>query len=196
MLICCIGDSLTEGDYGIKNTRCIANVHKENYPYFLAKDLGCETRNFGKCGFRAEDYLAYYQQGNVDVKGADFILVMLGTNGGHSITQDTESNRAYISLLELIRKDAPDAKLVLLTPPHATENPEYSNCGYSEQVQEAVIFVRQTAEKLKLPLIDVAACDKFCEENEAVYQANDGLHFVEAGYRELAAFLAQQIKML
>ena len=37
MKIACIGDSLTEGDYGVSGKVGIANVHKENYPSFLAK---------------------------------------------------------------------------------------------------------------------------------------------------------------
>ncbi len=34
MRICCLGDSLTEGDYGVFGKRGIANVHAENYPFF------------------------------------------------------------------------------------------------------------------------------------------------------------------
>ena len=32
MIICCIGDSLTEGDYGVKGMNCVADVHEKNYP--------------------------------------------------------------------------------------------------------------------------------------------------------------------
>lgn len=196
MIICCIGDSLTEGDYGIKGMRCIANVHPENYPYFLSQELSCQVRNFGKCGFRATDYLSFYQQGNVNLQGADLILVMLGTNGGHSVSEDTEDNRAYLALLEQLKQDAPGAKLVLMTPPHATQNPEMSNCGYSDQAREAAAWVRRAAEKQGLALIDVGRYEAFCAENEYRYQANDGLHFVEEGYRELASFVAGSLKSL
>ena len=41
-------------------------------------------RNFGKCGYRASDALKYYESGNVNVENADFILIMLGANGGFS----------------------------------------------------------------------------------------------------------------
>jgi DNA-binding FrmR family transcriptional regulator/lysophospholipase L1-like esterase len=194
LTICCIGDSLTEGDYGIKGKSGIANVHRENYPFYLAKELGCRTKNFGKCGFKATDYLKFYRDGNVDLAGADVVLVMLGTNGGHRASAVTEENIAYEELIGEIRADAPEAKLILLTPPHATENPEMSNCGYHKQVQEAAGFVRQFAEREKLPLIDVAHYDRFCAETENIYQANDGLHFVDAGYRQLAAFLAERIR--
>ena len=70
MIICCLGDSLTEGDYGIKGKTCIANVHEKNYPYFLAKLVNAEVRNFGKCGFTSSLYLNYYKSGEVNVKDA------------------------------------------------------------------------------------------------------------------------------
>lgn len=72
MVISCIGDSLTEGDYGVFGKRGIANVHKENYPYFLALLTGAEVHNFGKCGFTSTDYRKYYEKGNVDVKGSEY----------------------------------------------------------------------------------------------------------------------------
>ena len=53
-VIICIGDSLTEGDYGIKGKSGIVNVQPKGYPYFLEKMLDCEARNYGKCGFGPE----------------------------------------------------------------------------------------------------------------------------------------------
>ena len=35
--ICCLGDSLTEGDYGIFGKSGIANVKTDNYPCFWRK---------------------------------------------------------------------------------------------------------------------------------------------------------------
>lgn len=47
-LICCIGDSLTEGDYGISGCTGIPNVKTENYPYFLEKEVNCTVINYGR----------------------------------------------------------------------------------------------------------------------------------------------------
>ena len=193
MVICCIGDSLTEGDYGIKNTRGVANVHAENYPYFLAKLTGAEVRNYGKCGWRSSDMLAWYRTGAVKVSDADVILVMLGTNGGQSSTGDSPDNRAYRELIALLRKDAPGARLFLCTPPHVTVDPAMANCGYAPQVAEAVAFVRQVVRETCLPLIDLAADPHFTDATEAVMQPNDGLHFTETGYRTLAQIIYQAI---
>lgn len=186
MVICCIGDSLTEGDYGIKGKTGIANIHPENYPHFLSKLTGAEVRNFGKCGWRSSHMLEWYQKGGLDLKGASLILIMLGTNGGQNSSGSSPENSAYLKLIHSIQTDVPGAVLMLLTPPHATEDPSFSNCGYMPQILEAQKFTRQTALSLDLPLIDLALSPRITSETEAKLQSNDGLHFNEDGYRILA----------
>jgi len=192
--IACIGDSLTEGDYGISGKRCIANVHKENYPHFLSQILKVNVLNYGKSGFTSTTYLDWFKLGNVDVKSSDIIIVMLGTNGGISSTSETQGNRDYVELINLICLNAPKAKIVLCTPPHATENPEYSNCGYAPQVKEAVYFTKKIAFEMNFPLIDCASCQDFTVESEHIMQPNDGLHFGKVGYFHLADFIAKSLK--
>ncbi len=194
MIIACLGDSLTEGDYGVWGKSGIANVQDKNYPYFLSKILGAEVRNFGKCGYTATSYLNYYSKGNVAVSDADVIIIMLGTNGGHDEAKETQGNKDYKDLIELCKKDAPNATIILCTPPHTTENPAYSNYGYAPQVEKAVAFVRSLAKEKNLGMIDVALCDKFNENNEDIMQPNDGLHFSQTGYRTLAEYIAEGLK--
>lgn len=193
-LICCIGDSLTEGDYGVFGKSGIANVQPGNYPLFLGQIAGMETRNFGKCGWRATDLLKWYQEGGFHVDGADYIVLLIGTNGGHSATKDTPDNIAYEELIRLLEQEAPEAKIFLCTPPHVTVNPAMSNCGYAPQVAEAAAFVRALAGRKGLSLIDLAADDTFNDDNEDVMQPNDGLHFSETGYRALASLIWNGIK--
>ena len=182
--VICIGDSLTEGDYGVKGKRGIANVQEKGYPYFLNR-MGYEARNFGKCGFTSVNYLKYYKEGNVRLCGADFIVVMLGTNGALALDIDYQGNKDY---------DAPSAKILLCTPPHVTENPEYSNCGYAEKVARAVAWVRDYAKKEGLDLIETAEAPAFTVENEHIMQPNDGLHFGEEGYKALAEFIDENLR--
>ena len=189
MKICCLGDSLTEGDYGVFGKKGIANVQKESYPFFLKKLSGAEVKNFGKCGYTATTYLEYYNSGAVDLTGTDIVLILLGTNGGLDPVDHTPGNDDYLELIRCCQKDAPLASIILCTPPHVTENPQMSNCGYASQVRNAVLFVRNAARRLKLPLIDLAACGLFTAENEAVMQPNDGLHFGAEGYRTMAEFI-------
>ncbi len=194
MKICCLGDSLTEGDYGVPGKSGIANIQPENYPYYLGIMSGADVLNFGRCGYRATNYLEYYQSGNVDVKDADLIIIMLGTNGGQHPEQDTPDNKAYRELVALCRQDAPSAQIVLCTPPHVTEDPAMSNCGHAPQVALAVDFVRSFAQRENLKLIDVAACEKFNANTEHIYQSNDGLHFNQLGYEALATYIYQSIR--
>lgn len=196
MKIVCIGDSLTEGDHGVFGSNWGGNIKAENYPFFLSQILGVEVVNCGKCGFRSSDYLKYYQDGNATVTGADAVIVMLGTNGGMEPDADTPDNTAYEKLLKLIKTDAPQAKIVLCTPPHATENPASPTYGHAPQVKQAVKYVRSLCEKQGYPLIDLATCPEFTAENEPIMQPNDGLHYGEAGYKVMAQFIADGLKQL
>lgn len=195
MVICCLGDSLTEGDYGIYGKRCIANVKSENYPHFLSLLSGAEVRNYGKCGFDASAYLDYYNSGAVNVTEAGIIIIMLGTNGGMEPDCDTKGNRDYTELVKRCINDAPGARVMLCTPPHATENPRMSNYGYAERVKKAAAFVRKTAAELDVDIIDLAESGLFTAENESVMQPNDGLHFSAVGYRTMAGYIYNFLKL-
>lgn len=197
MKIVCIGDSLTEGDYGVYGKTGIANVHSENYPYFLSKSLSADVVNYGVCGFTPVDSLGFYERGGMsELCEADVIIIMLGTNGGLSSVEETKHTKAYRDIISFCNKEAPDARVAVCTPPHVTENPEYSNCGYKDRVDEAVKFVRRTASELNLPLIDVAECPSFNAENEHIMQPNDGLHFGKEGYRTMAKFIEEKLRLL
>lgn len=188
--VACLGDSLTDGDYGlVVGAAC---VHYKNYPWFLEEKLGCTTLNFGRCGITVEGYCGFLH--GVDLSEADMILVMLGTNAG---INTANMKRKYDTLLKQIEKlRKPDAVVVLLTPPHATEIKGKPNYGYAPNVLSAVEYVRQYAAEKGYPLVDVYADSPIQEENEKKYQPNDGLHMAEKGYEALAEFLAGRLPAL
>lgn len=190
--IVCIGDSLTEGDYGI--APCVANVHYRNYPFFLARLTGAETVNHGRCGATARSYRhELYIPGFVDVTQADVVLLMLGSNAG--LREDMAPE--YVQLVEAVRADMTEgATLVLMTPPHATEDPRWSNCGYHPHVLTAVNFVRDYAARTGIPLINAYTNSPIQPENEDRYQGNDGLHMCEAGAQAFAAFVSEELLRL
>ena len=192
--ICCLGDSLTEGDYGVLGKSGIANIQPKGYPWFLERLTGGEVRNFGKCGYNATTYLNHYLAGFVDLSGADRVIIMLGTNGGLDPERETQGNRDFRELLRLCRQDAPNAVIYLCTPPHVTVDPRWSNCGYGPQVEKAVAFVRNLAAEMAVPIIETALCPDFTAENEDIMQPNDGLHFGETGYETLANFIFDNIR--
>ena len=88
------------------------------------------------------------------------------------------------------------AQVVIVTPPHATEIRGKVNYGYNPNVISAAVFARSYAEKTGLPLIDAYRDSPVKEENESVYQPNDGLHLCPAGYQVFAQFIAEQLLRL
>ena len=192
MHILCIGDSLTEGDYGCRPG--VACVKPENYPYFLSRELGCTVCNAGKCGYNATQALNYYLEGNIPNDCYDVILVMLGTNLGLSYDGDTTHRDSYRALLCRLKEDYPSSVIVCLTPPHATVRPEYPNCGYEKYVENARKDIIKIAKELSLPLIDVWKDSPIQDGHEEEYQPVDGLHLGRTGYALLASFIAGELK--
>lgn len=194
LIISCIGDSLTEGDYGVFGKSGIANVKEKNYPYFLAQIMNCEVRNYGKCGANSTSYIEYYRSKKPDVTNSDIIIIMLGTNGGLDPEHDSQANTDFDEIVKACNGDEPKAEIILCTPPRATENPEYSNCGYMPIIRKAAEFIRNYAFNNKIHLIDIAKYDGFGTGHETEMQPNDGLHFGESGYKKLAEIIAGGIR--
>lgn len=118
------------------------------------------------------------------------MLLMLGTNDGLTLT-DNSNRDSYRQLLTALRAEMkPDALLILITPPHATENPDRVNYGYAAAVENARSEVLAIAAEENLPVIDAYADSPIQAENEAVYQNVDGLHLNRAGYQAFAQYLA------
>ena len=193
LVIACIGDSLTEGDIGAFISG--PDVKYRNYPYYLSKQLGCEVINYGKCGYTAQSYLAFYRQGNVDITRADIILVMLGTNAGLKRGGTVQYN-SYLELIDEIKADMKEgAELILITPPYASAN-KSTSASFVANVNEAAETVLEIAESLGIKVIDAHNDSPIQEAKENIYQPNDGLHMVEAGYSVFAEYIAGALSEL
>ena len=190
--IVCIGDGITEGDYSGKN-KVTLSLHYRNYPYFLQQALGAEVVNYGKKDATAKTALDAYKSGAMNVKDADIILIMLGTNKG----LEGDMGAAYEELLDLIAKDKKtDATIVLLTPTHATSDNKKTGKGNDAIVTKAAEIVRATATARSLAVIDVWKDSPIQTATENNYQPHDGLHLTEAGHRVLAEFLLAEMAEL
>lgn len=190
--IVCIGDGITEGDYSGKN-KVTLSLHYRNYPYFLQQALGAEVVNYGKKDANAKTVLDAYKSGAMNVKDADIILVMLGTNKG----LEGDMGTAYNELLDLIAKDKKaDAEIVLLTPTHATSDNKKTGKGNDAIVIKAAEIVRAAAAARSLALIDVWKDSPIQTATENNYQPHDGLHLTEAGHRALCDFLLAEMAEL
>lgn len=186
--IACIGDSLTEGDFG--GFAGHEDVKPWNYPYYLSRYLDVETVNYGKCGITASGMLGKYNSGWVDISDADIIIVMLGTNLGLT-GGNAEAYRTLVS--KILQDKKPEAKLVLNLPPHPTENPGKINCGYIGNVLSAVEYVPVVAKEFGLDMIDVYGSSLLGADNEDVMQPVDGLHFAKLGYTQLAVCIGDRL---
>ena len=192
--ICCIGDSLTEGDYGVYGKTCIANVQEKNYPYFLFKLSGCTVKNFGYCGYRASNILDKFDEGAINVTGADVIVILLGTNGGFTPNEETVDTKAYKEIINRCHKQAPEARIIICTPPHVTTNPKKAWFGLYDTVDSAAKFVRKFGAENNLEVLDLFSDNHFNDGNEDIMQPNDGCHFSEVGYQTLAKIIYEDIK--
>lgn len=195
MIISCIGDSLTQGDYGVYGKSGIANVKEKNYPYFLKELTGAEVRNFGYCGFRSLEILNLINDNVINVNGSDVVIILLGTNGGMSGDEHTECNDAYDKIITYCKKNTHEAHIFLCTPPHVTNDPTKSNYGYFSRIKGAYEYIiKNYKEEENIHIIDLFNDDTFNENNEDIMQPNDGLHFGEVGYRTLANIIYNRIK--
>lgn len=186
--IACFGDSLTEGDYGYRYG--IGYIFGYNFPFFLARELGCHVDNYGVCGATSSQALGDFTAGRCPVSDADVITVMLGTNRG----LDGKLGEDYLSLLDGIEaQKKPGAKIVLITPPHVTSDPRRRSDDLHLAIAKAAGIVRRIAAERGLDLIDALVYGPLQDGNEEILQSNDGVHMTEQGYRAFASFIRQQL---
>lgn len=189
--IACLGDSLTEGDYGPITS--YGGRRHENYPYYLARLTGAEVTNYGRCGASSSSYLKeHYNVGDIDISDSDVILLMLGTNKGLSGT--SQYYRDYRTLVEKILADKrPDATLILITPPSATRDSSKINFGYMNNVYTANKSVKEIAKAKGLICFDAYNQSPIQPETEDLYQSFDGLHMNAEGYLLFAEYIAETL---
>lgn len=195
--IVCIGDSLTEGDYG-SNPAGTMNVHSENYPYFLAEITGANVKNAGRCGYSAELYYNN-QLSKVELsEETDIVLIMLGTNNGltDSIDADTSATHYssyaktqtgyYARIIETcMERTNGQAQIILMTPPVTTQRNRAS-------LETTVSVIKKFGEKYGLPVIDNYYACGITYENIGGYMPIDELHCGYTGYKLLANYIASR----
>lgn len=195
----CIGDSLTEGvDYQ-------SHVIKENYPYFLAKELNVNIVNYGKSGLTPKTWWDNWHTTLTFNKYTDVALIMFGSNAGipDTLSTDVEPYNdwhdyadticgCYCKLIEEIMEQSSNkAQIILMAPPHSTysENQEY-------YVTTAHPVIMKIAKRYALPVIDILNESGISKFNSSYFQPHDGCHFNAKGYHKLGTFIASQLKSL
>ena len=198
--ILCIGDSLTEGDYG-SEPEGTANVKPQSYPYFLQKYLNVNVINAGKCGFNVVVYWKRTLK-TLEVENADVIVIMLGTNGemtdsieadtrssNYETYADTEAGR-YCSIIEYLMEKNPKATICLCTCPYVDASRRPRN---AKNVAMANQVIPKIAARYHLPLFDVNGEMGVSDFNTKIMQPIDGLHGGILFYNRLANYIGSKI---
>lgn len=203
VVIACIGDSLTEGDYG-SEPEGTAHVHPENYPYFMEKFIGCKVLNFGKSGYTPINYWDNKIKGiNWSSISPDVVLIMLGTNWGLTDTIETDvepfsnyedfvhsNTGCYCKIIEyLFDVLGGKSQIILCSTPWVDDTRRPHNKIYSDQ---ANIVIPKIAERYNLPMIDTRKIG-LNKLNTNTLQPVDGLHFGKYGYSRLGTFIGSQV---
>lgn len=202
--VICIGDSLTEGDYG-SEPEGTANLKAETYPYFLNKYFGVSVTNAGVCGFTATSYFNY-TLGSQDFSDKDIAIIMLGTNGaGMSDTLDADTAAShytgyantdtgnYCKIIEYIIEQNPDVKILLCTCPYVDATRRSS---YAAAVANSNVVIPKIADKYNLPVLDVNNELGVNDENTRIMQPIDGLHGGVKFYERLATYIGGRLMAL
>ena len=214
--IICIGDSLTQGDYGTtaeqKSGGKYTDIRDENYPYFFAKLLGLvnnvQVLNFGKSGTTPK---TWYSNKWAEVSG-DFaysknkriiVPIMFGANGGFTDTIETDTASGdyttyadtvvgwYCRIIEQIMELSNGmAEIIIFATPYV--DPERSLTSYNNALTANPIS-KKIAEKYNLPFVDGWHESGISKLNTAVMQPVDGLHLGLTGYSKLGSFIASAI---
>lgn len=188
--VACLGDSITEGDYGERVGA--KSVHMENYPYYLAKKWGCETTNYGWCGDTAETFYNRFVQEEVDVSDADVVILILGANLG----LEGELGTYYRNIVDDVRGQLKNgATLVLCVPPYNTESTRGVEGKFFlyDFVVNARPIIFALGEEYDLPVIDIFTESPIQAETESIYQPLDGIHLNREGYEVLADFIGGKL---
>ncbi len=187
--ILCIGDSITESDYG--------SYVKFLKTFFLNDGVIISVISAAKPGYTSGEYLKFLKSSNILKKyNPDFILIMLGTNDVR-IDSDRTSVKRFVanmvSILKIIKeyekKREHSIKVFLLTPPpiHKIDIRVFNDISRKRMQKEIIPAVKKIAKANNIPLIDV---NRFFMRRKSLLP---GIHPSKKGYYEMARFIYRSI---
>lgn len=200
----CIGDSLTQGDYG-SNPPGTINIKAENYPFYLNKYLNIFFKtnviNAGKCGFTATTYWESKVK-NIDFTNVKTIVIMLGTNGYLTDTLEVDTtitkgqtyqNYAnthtgnYCKIIEYcLEKTSNLAQIILVTPPKTSQRDK-------AKMELLVEVIKKIGKKYSLKVIDGYNEFGIAPVNFNVMLPIDELHGGKICYKKIATYIGSNI---
>lgn len=171
----CLGDSLTEGDYG-SNTPGVANVKALNYPYFMSLfTRGGTVVNEGVSGSNLDTVSYKIVNTNFTTAKYDAVVIMTGTN----LTPDEPR---YSTRINKILTESPNTLVFICTIPYTSKR----TMEFITTTNDVIRGVVTTVNNSRCILIDVYNLCGMDATNGAKYRPIDDLHFGRAGYYQLA----------
>ncbi len=187
--ILCIGDSITESDYG--------NYPKILQSLFSENGISIEVVSAGRPGNNSGEYLGFLKQSSILEKtNPSIILIMLGTNDVR-IDSDKTPKIKYIENMKNIigiikkyeRKSGKNIIIFLLTPPPIF-NIDINTFNKKSQIRlkkEIAPTVRKLAEKNNLQLIDIY--NYFINKPALL----PGIHPSQKGFYKMSKFIYKKL---
>lgn len=193
--VACVGDSITYG------AGVLGHRKSQSYPAYLQKLLGdtYQVLNYGMSGRTLMDEgddpyceeTLYRKSLEAD---ASIYVLMLGTNDAKDYQWDEEQyKKALVSFVSSYQEASPDAKIYLMQPPRAFENPEDGKIKYG--IQNDVIcgsmykIIMQVSEQMDVGYIDLYQLTKDHSE-----WFPDGIHPNAQGNQAIANYIYECIE--
>ena len=203
--IACLGDSITAAT----NLEGQENYLEMSYPYQLGKVLNAgEMVNLGIGGSSIGRYWdnAFVDRYKEIPEDSDIIIVMGGTNDGFCASEkelgslEEREKRTFAGdldeLLKGLKKDYPDAEIVLVTPlPNILHDMLRRDRKDLLPQSSFVAIMKQLSEEYEIPVIDLYGSGILDSHDAAVIHSfiPDGVHGNEMGYRYLAEHIAAEL---
>ncbi len=167
--ICCIGDSLSSGEFEAEDrdgNKSYHDMFKYSWGQFLARDAGCEVLNFSRGGMSAKEYIESFAEQNGfwdEEKLCQAYIIALGVNDLYGLKQpvgsiedvdfdDFTNNNTetfagcYGTIIQRIKKMQPKARFFLMTMPHSADESD-------EKKQEHAKLLHEFAEKFEFTYV-------------------------------------------
>ena len=201
-----LGDSITEG-HGVKTEYyTFHQILKRKYELSLACNCGIGGTRIAKRKTPSYDIprhdLYFRLRAQTMPKDVDIVIVFGGTNDsghGDAVIGDINSNDDYTfngalnNLINQLKNDYPNSKIIFLTPIHR-QNEESCMNGTGYVLKDYVDAIIDATKKHKVSLIDL-----FNELDLNPYDPNlvpDGLHPNEKGHEILAEFIGNKLEQM
>ena len=220
-----IGDSITDGNWGCvynykktsaeRSSTDMNHIYGHSYVMFIATHYQCRRTereylffNRGFSGHKLRDLAARWQEDVLDLH-PDVLSVLIGTNDIHEYLDshkdagyDVEAWKSlYRSLLQQVREQNPDVKLVLCTPFVAKqgwvgETPEYAL--REQMVMELADAVRGLCKEFGAVCVpyDTMFRGLIDRQPRPSFWIWDGIHPTPAGHRRMAELWIRKVGRL